>query len=102
MVASSNARDIENLVRPILKMKKKKRSTKTIKHFLIPEHRKLSQKESQEVLDKYKVTLKELPCILINDPAIQSINPKVNDVIEIKRRSATAGETIFYRVVIDV
>lgn len=66
-------------------------------HVLIPEHQKLSDADKKELFDKYKITLKELPKILLTDPAIQSINVKPGDVVKILRKSPTAGETIFYR-----
>jgi len=69
-------------------------------HVLIPEHQKLSDADKKELFDKYKITLKELPKILLTDPAIQSINVKPGDVVKILRKSQTAGETIFYRGVV--
>jgi DNA-directed RNA polymerase subunit H len=44
----------------------------------------------------------ELPKIAKTDPAIISLNTKPGDVIKIIRKSQTASEAIFYRVVIDV
>lgn len=86
-------------------MKRKKTRKKTIiiaKHILAPKHVKLSEKEKVELLKKYNITLKELPKILKDDPAIASLNAKPGDVIKIIRKSDTAGETIFYRGVINV
>lgn len=72
------------------------------KHLLIPKHSKLSDKEKAHLLETYKVTIRELPKILIKDPAIADLDAKAGDIIEIKRNSPTAGETVFYRVVSDV
>lgn len=86
-------------------MKRKKTKKKSIiiaKHVLVPKHIKLSEKEKVELFKKYNITLKELPKILKDDPAIVSLNVKPGDVIQIIRKSDTAGETIFYRGVIDV
>jgi len=47
------------------------------------------------------VTEKELPKIFSTDPAIRHLNVKKGDVIKITRKSPTAGETIYYRVVIE-
>ncbi|MEM2121457.1 MAG: DNA-directed RNA polymerase subunit H [Candidatus Woesearchaeota archaeon] len=74
---------------------------KTIKHVLVPEHIKLSEAEKKELLEKYKISLNELPRILKNDPAIAHLNVKEGDVIKIIRKSESAGESIYYRVVVN-
>lgn len=71
------------------------------KHMLVPEHSKLTKKEIQELLEKYNITLNELPKILSIDPAIEKLNVKLGDVIKITRDSPTAGVSIYYRVVIN-
>lgn len=70
------------------------------KHFLVPKHTKLSEKEKEELLKKYKITLKELPRIKKDDPAITSLNAKSGDVIKIERESPTSKKAIFYRGVL--
>lgn len=72
------------------------------KHILVPEHLKLNEKEKKELLEKYCVSLKELPKIKKNDPSIEHLDVKEGDMIKIIRKSPTAGESIFYRGVIDV
>jgi DNA-directed RNA polymerase subunit H (RpoH/RPB5) len=72
------------------------------KHQLVPKHVKLSEKEKQKLFEAYHISLKELPKISIKDPVIQELEPKEGDVIKIIRKSPTAGETFFYRGVIDV
>lgn len=69
-------------------------------HLLVPKHSKVSEKEKKDVLEKYAITLKELPRIYLSDPTIQDLNAKEDDVIKIVRQSQTAGETVFYRRVI--
>ncbi len=69
-------------------------------HILVPKHSKLNDKEKKELLEKYKVTLKELPRILKKDSAIKDLNLKSGDVIKIVRKSQTAGEAVFYRCVV--
>ncbi len=71
-----------------------------IKHTLIPIHEKISETEKKELYKKYNISFKELPKILIKDPAIRHLEPKVGDVIKITRNSQTAGKAIFYRGVI--
>lgn len=80
-------------------MKKKFRIDK---HILIPKHAKLSEKEKVKLLEKYNISLKEVPRILKTDSAIESLGVKPGDIIKIIRQSPTAGEAIFYRVVTNV
>ena len=42
-----------------------------------------------------------MPRIKVNDPAIKHLNPKPGDVVKIIRRSITAGEYVYYRVVVE-
>jgi DNA-directed RNA polymerase subunit H len=71
-----------------------------IEHELIPEHSKLSEKDAKDLLKKYSLTIREIPKILITDPAIAHLDVKEGDIIKIKRNSRTAGETVFFRGVI--
>ena len=78
-----------------------KPKTDTTKHVLVPKHSKLSEKDKKELFERYRVTLKEMPKILINDPALIGLDVKPGDIVKIIRKSPTAGEAIFYRGVID-
>lgn len=80
-----------------------RKTTKTtpLNHFLVPEHFKLSEKEKEELFKNYSITMKELPKIYLDDPAIRHLGVKPNDVIKIVRKSPTAGSAVFYRGVID-
>ncbi len=80
----------------------KKQKFKVDKHTLTPKHIKLSEKEKAQLLEKYRVTSKELPKILKTDAAIKELDAKPNDMIKIIRKSQTAGESAFYRVVSNV
>jgi len=70
-----------------------------VQHILIPEHKRLSDEETEKILKKYNVSRKQLPRINLNDPAVLKLNPKKGDVIEIIRDSPTTGKSYFYRVV---
>ncbi|MBS3135587.1 DNA-directed RNA polymerase subunit H [Candidatus Woesearchaeota archaeon] len=72
------------------------------KHFLVPKHTKVSEKEKSEVLEKYHISVYDLPLIVKNDPAIKELDVKPGDVVKILRKSPTAGEAVFYRCVINV
>ncbi len=72
---------------------------KIAEHILVPKHERLSAKEKDDVLEKYNVTIKEIPQIRAKDTAIQHLNAKEGDMIKITRKSKTAGEAVYYRVV---
>ena len=71
-----------------------------LKHELVPEHVILEEKEKKELLEKLKITTINLPKILTNDPVVKTIGAKEGDVLKIIRKSATAGISIYYRVVV--
>jgi len=74
--------------------------TEKIEHELVPEHIKLSEKEAKDILKKYNVTIREMPKILLTDPAIAHLDVKEGDIIKIKRASRTCGNITFFRGVI--
>ena len=80
----------------------KKIKFKVDKHILTPKHLKLSEKEKAQIFEKYHVTSKEMPKILRTDAALRELDVKPGDIAKIVRKSPTAGESIFYRVVMDV
>ena len=69
------------------------------KHILVPKHVKLSKEEVKELLEKYNISLKQLPTIFVKDPAIKNLNPEIGEVIKIIRKD-DRGEAMYYRVVI--
>lgn len=71
------------------------------KHILIPEQKKLSEKDKAELLKKYNITIKELPKILLSDPSLEGLDIQEGDIVRIMRKSATAGEIDYYRGVIN-
>lgn len=69
-------------------------------HVLVPAHRLLNDEEKKAVLDKFGIKAKQLPKVSIKDPVVKLIDDaKPGDVLEIKRSSTTAGESIYYRVI---
>ena len=85
--------------------KRKSKPTESLdvsNHILVPKHEKCSETEKKAVLKKYDIDIKDLPKISINDAAIVDMNLGPGDVVKITRESPTAGETIFYRVVIEI
>jgi len=71
-------------------------------HVLVPKHEKLSDKEKTEILEKYNISLKQLPRISQSDPAIAHLDVEPGDLIKITRKSQTAGNSSFFRVVSNV
>lgn len=70
------------------------------KHELVPKHIILNEQEKEEILKSYGITLRQLPRILVSDPVIKLLNGNPGDIVKIIRKSPTAGETVYYRVVI--
>lgn len=69
-------------------------------HFLVPNHRVLSEEEKAEMLKKYSATEKQLPKISPKDPMVKVLGAKVADVIEITRPFLKSeGTYLYYRVV---
>jgi DNA-directed RNA polymerase subunit H len=70
--------------------------------MLVPKHEIMTISEAEQVLEKYHCKPTELPLIFVNDPAIVGLGVKPGDMIKITRKSATAGESFYYRYVIEV
>jgi DNA-directed RNA polymerase subunit H (RpoH/RPB5) len=76
-------------------------SVEIIKHELVPKHEILSDDGKNDVLSMFKVTDKQLPKILISDPVVEMIGAKPGNVLRITRKSPTAGEAVYYRIVVE-
>jgi DNA-directed RNA polymerase subunit H len=70
-------------------------------HELVPEHLLLTPEEGEEILGQYGIEAPQLPKIHVDDPAAKEIEAKVGDIIKIIRKSPTANQSVFYRLVID-
>jgi DNA-directed RNA polymerase subunit H len=95
---------IERKSRPAHYSPKQRETMKKLditKHALIPKHSKLSDKEKEELLKNYNIVVFNLPRIYKSDSAVESLGAKPGDVIKIVRKSPTAGESVFYRVVMN-
>ena len=71
-------------------------------HVYVPKHEIMTKKEAEEVIKKFNCLPTELPLIFVNDPAILGLGIKPGDMIKITRKSATAGESIYYRYVVEI
>jgi DNA-directed RNA polymerase subunit H len=71
-------------------------------HIYVPKHEIIKDiKEAKKVLEKYHCKPTELPLIFVTDPAIIGLGVKPGDMIKITRKSATAGESLYYRYVVE-
>lgn len=70
-------------------------------HTLVPTHKILDKKSKKELLEKYNINEENLPKILASDKVVKTIGAKIGDVIKIKRKSRVAGESIYYRLVVE-
>jgi DNA-directed RNA polymerase subunit H len=69
-------------------------------HELIPKHEIMSEEELKLVLKHYNSGKEQLPKIKVEDPVIKEIGAQVGEVVRITRKSQTAGEAFYYRLVI--
>lgn len=71
------------------------------KHFLVDKHRKLNQKETTDIMNKYNVTIKsKFPTILKSDPIARWLGLKTGDIVEIDRYNPNSGLYKYYRACI--
>ena len=83
-------------------MATKKHVTLAPDHIYVPKHQIITKKEAEAVLEKHHCKPTDLPLIFVNDPAIVGLGVKPGDMIRITRKSATAGESFYYRYVVEV
>ncbi len=78
----------------------KKRKIDVLLHELVPKHILLTKEETDELLDKYKIDLIDLPQMFEKDPVAIAIGAKEGDVVKIIRDSqTTVSKVIYYRYV---
>lgn len=70
-------------------------------HIYVPKHEIIHKDEAQKVLEKYHTKPTEMPLIYVSDPAIRGLGVKPGDMIKITRKSPTAGESTYYRYVVE-
>jgi len=79
---------------------KNEREINVLKHELVPAHRILADGERENLLEKFNIVAKQLPKILSADPVVKAADAKVGDVLEITRKSLSAGVAVYYRLVV--
>lgn len=70
-------------------------------HEAVPTHEKMDEEEVEDLLDRYDTDKDSLPKIQRTDAALKQMEVEIGDVIRIERSSPTAGETTYYRVVVE-
>jgi DNA-directed RNA polymerase subunit H len=74
---------------------------KVTDHVLVPKHEILSEEEKKEILTSFNATEEQFPFLFLNDPVVREIGAKPGDMVRISRISDTAGETTYYRFVVE-
>ncbi|MDG7000315.1 MAG: DNA-directed RNA polymerase subunit H [Nitrososphaerota archaeon] len=74
---------------------------KVTDHVLVPTHEILSAEEKKEILAQFNATEEQFPFLFSIDPVVREIGAKPGDMLKITRASDTAGETTYYRFVVE-
>jgi len=79
----------------------RKQQLNIINHVLVPQHVVASEKEKQDLFEKFSITPDQLPKILNTDPVSVSIGAQPGQIVKITRKSQTAKEAVAYRLVVE-
>lgn len=74
----------------------KKKMIDVLLHKYVPKHILLTQEETMDLLDKYKIGLSDLPQMFEKDPVAIAIGAKEGDVVKIVRDSDTSVKSVVY------
>ena len=78
----------------------KKRKIDVLRHQLVPRHYLLTKEQSQQLLEKFKITTNDLPQMDEKDPVAIAIGAKEGDIVKIVRDSDTTVKYVnYYRYV---
>jgi len=94
---------VENLTREQIRDYYKEFIGKTVdisKSDMVPKFRLMKEAEVKKFLKKYNISKKQVPKILITDPAVIELGADLGEVIEFTRNSPTTDKSKYYRVVI--
>ena len=79
---------------------KKAAAIKISNHIYQPKHEIIPKREAEEVMRKFNARPGQLPYIMTSDKAIEDLDVRPGDIIKITRKSPTAGESVYYRYVV--
>ncbi|MFX0104075.1 MAG: DNA-directed RNA polymerase subunit H [Candidatus Hodarchaeota archaeon] len=78
----------------------KKKRIDVLLHKFVPKHVLLTKEESQNLLEKYKIGINDLPQMFEKDPVAIAIGAKEGDIVKIIRDSNTTVKSVdYYRYV---
>ena len=83
------------------KKKEEELPFKITDHLLVPKHELMPPEEAASVLKRFNAAPHEFPFVLSTDAAAKSIGAKAGEFIKVTRSSETAGETVYYRYVVE-
>ena len=78
-----------------------KKVVKITNHIYQPKHEILPKDKAEEILKKYNAKPSQLPYVMITDKALEDLDVRNGDIINITRKSPTAGESVYYRYVVE-
>ena len=78
-----------------------KKVVKITNHIYQPKHEILPKDRAEEILKKYNAKPSQLPYIMITDKALEDLDVRPGDILKITRKSPTAGESVYYRYVVE-
>jgi DNA-directed RNA polymerase subunit H len=82
-------------------MSTEKKIIKITNHVYQPKHEILKKQEAEQILKKYNTKPSQLPYIMITDKGLQDLYVRPGDVVKVTRKSPTAGESVYYRYVVE-
>ena len=82
-------------------MSSEKKVIKISNHVYQPKHEILPKDSAEEVLRKFNARPSQLPYITTTDKGIEDLDVRPGDIIKITRKSPTAGESVYYRYVVE-
>ncbi len=75
--------------------------SKVTDHIWVPKHEILTEEQKKELLTQFNATEDQFPYLFLIDPVVREIGAKAGDMVKITRTSDTAGETTYYRYVVE-
>lgn len=77
-----------------------KKKIDVLLHKLVPKHILMTKQETQDLLNKYKISVNDLPQMFEKDPVAIAIGAKEGDIVKITRESKTTVKSVnYYRYV---
>ena len=74
----------------------KKKQIDVLLHKFVPKHVLMTQEESKNLLEKYKIEENDLPQMFEKDPVAIAIGAKEGDIVKIIRDSDTTVKNVEY------